>query len=68
MPENYPSVISRIETVNMKKIEYIEGRKAMEHFEEGMKTLFNVPKAEVVSAKKKPKLASEHKPKKSDRD
>jgi hypothetical protein len=37
----------------MKQPEYVEGRNAAENFEEGMKALFKVPKAEVVKAEKK---------------
>jgi hypothetical protein len=37
----------------MKQPEYIEGQKATENFEEGMKALFSVPKGEVVKAQKK---------------
>ena len=37
----------------MKHCEFIEGAKAQENFEEGMKTLFKVPKVEVVKAEKK---------------
>jgi len=37
----------------MRQPEYIEGPKATENFEEGMKALFNVPKDEVVKAEKK---------------
>jgi len=39
----------------IRKLEYIEGSKATENFEEGMKALFKVPKAEVVKAEKKRK-------------
>jgi len=39
----------------MKQPEYIEGPKATENFEEGMKALFNVPKDAVVKAEKKRK-------------
>ena len=35
------------------KPEYIEGPKATENFEEGMKTLFKVPKDSVAKALKK---------------
>ena len=34
----------------MKQPEYIEGRQATQHFEEGMKALFKVPKDSVVRA------------------
>jgi len=56
----------------MRASEYIEGRKATENFEEGMKALFKVPKAKVANPKKKnrtqPKAASVRKAKRSDRD
>jgi hypothetical protein len=39
------------------KVEYTEGTKATENFEEGMKALFKVPKDEVVKAEKKKKAA-----------
>jgi hypothetical protein len=39
----------------MKQPEYIEGLKATRNFEEGMKTLFSVPKDKVVRAEKKQK-------------
>ncbi len=51
------------------KQEYIEGQKATENFEEGMKALFKVPKDAVVKAEKKlKKKSSGRKPKLSDRD
>ena len=51
------------------KPEYIEGLKAKENFERGMEALFKVPKAAVVSLKKREKgVSSERKPKKSDKD
>jgi hypothetical protein len=37
------------------KPDYTEGTKATENFEEGMKTLFKVPKDAVVKAEKKAK-------------
>jgi hypothetical protein len=37
------------------KLEYIEGKKALENFEEGMKALFKVPKDAVVKAEQKAK-------------
>jgi hypothetical protein len=37
----------------MKQPVYIEGRAATENFEEGMKTLFKVPKTKVAKAEKK---------------
>jgi hypothetical protein len=54
----------------MKKPEYIEGAKASENFEEGMKALFKVPKDSVAKAqeKKRKKAASQEKPPKSDSD
>jgi hypothetical protein len=54
------------------KGEYIEGSKATENFEQGMKALFKVSKAEVVKAEKRQKAnkarASLRKPKVSDKD
>lgn len=51
------------------KAEYVEGQKALENFEEGMKALFKVPKAATVPLKKRGKTASsERKPKKADKD
>ena len=54
------------------KQQYIEGPKATENFEEGMKALFSVPKDEVVKAEKKKLKASRasrlRKPKLSDKD
>ena len=50
---------------------YIEGAKAQENFEEGMKALFKVSKAEVVKAEKKqgtPRVSRPRKPKISDKD
>ena len=57
----------------MKELKYLEGQKATENFEEGMKALFKVPKDEVVKAeKKKQQKASRasrlRKPKLSDKD
>ena len=58
----------------MKQPEYTEGMRAQENFEEGMKSLFNVPKDEVVKAEKKAKKkrasrpSSLRKPKLSDKD
>jgi hypothetical protein len=52
----------------MKETEYTEGKQATSNFEEGMKALFNVPKAEVVKAEKKRKHASLRKPKCADKD
>ena len=52
-------------------IEYREGQKAQENFEEGMKALFKVPKAEVVKREKQAKrqrAASVRKTKRSDKD
>ena len=42
----------------MEKPEYIEGPKAQENFEEGMKVLFKVPKDAVVKAEKKKQKAA----------
>jgi hypothetical protein len=42
----------------MKEPDYIEGRQAIENFEEGMKALFKVPKDEVVKAEKRKKRKS----------
>lgn len=55
------------------KPEYIEGVKAQENFEHGMKALFKVPKDAVVKAEKRQKKqrvsrASQRKTKASDRD
>jgi hypothetical protein len=57
----------------MKQPQYIEGPKATENFERGMKALFKVPKEKVVEAEKErrkdPSRASaRRKPKPSDRD
>jgi hypothetical protein len=57
----------------MKNSEYVEGAKATETFEEGMKALFKVPKDEVVKAEKKAKKkrtrsSSLRKPRLSDKD
>jgi hypothetical protein len=58
----------------MKEPEYVEGPKAQENFEEGMKALFNVPKGAVVKAEKKAKKkrasrsSSVRKPHPSDKD
>jgi hypothetical protein len=56
----------------MKQPEYTEGPKALENFEEGMKAVFQVPKADIVAPKtknaKQPKRATSRKPKCSDRD
>jgi hypothetical protein len=37
----------------MKELTYIEGKRAQENFEKGMKALFKVPKDSVVKAEKK---------------
>jgi len=55
------------------KPEYIEGPKAQENFEEGMKALFKVSKDAVVRAEKRKKknasrAQSARKPKSSDED
>jgi hypothetical protein len=58
----------------MAKTEYIEGSKATENFEQGMKALFNVPKDAVVKAEKQRKrkkasrARSVRKPRLSDKD
>jgi len=58
----------------MKQPEYIEGPKAQENFEEGMKALFKVPKDAVVKAEKRKRRArvsrvqTERKPHLSDKD
>jgi hypothetical protein len=54
----------------MKEPEYIEGRKATENFEKGMKALFKVSKAEIEPPKKQtqPKTTSVRKTKRSDKD
>jgi hypothetical protein len=53
----------------MKEPEYREGPKARENFEQGMKALFQVPKADIVQPKKRAKkAASVRKPKNADRD
>ena len=53
------------------KPEYIEGKQATDNFEEGMKTLFKVPKADVVKREKdakRRKALSVRKTKRSDKD
>jgi len=55
----------------MKRAEYIEGLKATENFEEGMKALFQVPKSAVVRPQKKGKqqrTISVRKTKRADKD
>ncbi len=56
----------------MKQTEYVEGPKAQENFEQGMKALFKVPKGVVVKAEKKKQRSSRasrlRKPKPSDKD
>ena len=57
----------------MKEPEYTEGPEARKNFEEGMKALFKVPKAQVVKAEKRRKKASSRaqsvrKPERSDKD
>jgi hypothetical protein len=42
----------------MKQPEYVEGSKAIQNFEEGMKAIFKAPKGEVVKAEKKKRKAS----------
>jgi hypothetical protein len=53
----------------MKQPEYVEGQKAIENFEEGMKALFKVPKERVAKAAKKQasRRARKKKPKPSDK-
>ena len=53
----------------MKQAEYVQGPKAQENFEEGMKALFKVPKERVVKAVKKQasQRARKKKPKPSDK-
>jgi hypothetical protein len=52
------------------KHEYVEGARATENFEQGMKALFKVPKSAVERAKpkKKAKRISSDKSKRSDKD
>jgi hypothetical protein len=58
----------------MKQPEYLEGPKANENFEEGMKALFKVSTAEVVKAEKRKgkrkasRASSVRKPRLSDKD
>jgi hypothetical protein len=56
----------------MKTREYIEGPEALENFERGMRSVFQVPKADIVAPKKKnakqPVKATSRKPKPSDKD
>jgi hypothetical protein len=56
----------------MKQREYIEGPEALENFERGMTAVFQVPKAAIVSPKKKnakqSKSTTSRKPKASDKD
>jgi hypothetical protein len=56
----------------MKQREYIEGPEALENFERGMRSVFQVPKAAIVDPKKKnakqPVKAASRKPKASDKD
>jgi len=55
----------------MKTPEYAEGPEAQENFERGMKAVFKVPKAAVISRKKRtpqPKAASVRKTKRTDKD
>jgi hypothetical protein len=51
----------------MKTPEYTEGPKALENFEQAMKTIFSVPKTKRGKQKDKP-TASQRKPKSSDKD
>jgi len=51
----------------MRRVEYIEGDRARENFEEGMKALFKVPKKKVAKdAKKQESQRPEQKPKRAD--
>jgi hypothetical protein len=52
----------------MKQLEYIEGSKAQENFEEGMKALFKVPKTKVAKAAKGKASQEKKKPKRADED
>jgi hypothetical protein len=56
----------------MKEPEYIEGPEALENFERGMRSVFQVPKAAIVPPKhknaKQPKLTTSRKSKRSDKD
>jgi len=58
----------------MRQLEYVEGQKAQDNFEEGMKVLFKVPKDAVVKAEKRRKkkkasgAQSVRKPRPSDKD
>jgi len=53
----------------VKTLEYVEGAKATENFEEGMKALFKVPKTKVAKAGKKASRPSQtKKPKRADED
>jgi hypothetical protein len=51
------------------KPDYVEGPRAFENFEQGMKTIFKAPKATIERAKKKQKKASSlRKQKRADKD
>jgi hypothetical protein len=53
----------------MKEPEYIEGREATRNFEDGMKSIFKVPKDAVVKKDaKQPRTATSRKSKRSDKD
>jgi hypothetical protein len=55
----------------MQDLEYIEGRKATENFEAGMKALCRVPKSAVLKRQKKSKqqrITSVRKTKRADKD
>jgi len=54
----------------MKQLEYLEGRKATENFEQGMKALFKVPKAAIMrkNNRKQSKGTTSRKTKRSDKD
>jgi hypothetical protein len=56
---------------SMKQCEYTEGPKALENFKEGMKAIFQIPKADIVAPKnknaKQPKSATSRKSKPCDK-
>jgi hypothetical protein len=50
-----------------REVEYVEGRRALKNFEEGMKVLFKVPKKAIGETRKKGrKLTVQRKKKRSD--
>ena len=57
-------------SIDVMKSAYVEGPKAQENFESGMKALFRVPKTEVVKREKtkRQRAASVRKTKRSDKD